>query len=321
MSRRQNQSFFSGRGSDREFLATFRVPEPRTRRERVHSFVTFSPIYPLMFISACVVAILYMSLLLQGILSLSSALLLIAAFLLAFSVYSLNRVTDIEEDSINMPDGGRFIKKNRDYLLFASLESINIAVVLAFFTYPSAIIIILLAFFVAFFYGLGTHRFRLKNILLLKSITVAGTMTITAVALSFAVYANSAFIVLTITYFIFLKIFIATVLLDVRDIEGDQKAGVRTIPVSLGVNKTRNLLLLLNSTLVPWVAFSLFRDMFYPYIFVLILGVLYGYWIILRFTRARAQTSRLYYNSFITGEWIILALYATPFALGWPHIL
>jgi len=41
-------------------------------------------------------------------------------------------------------------------------------------------------------------------------------------------------------------------LLDVRDIEGDQKAGVRTIPVSLGVNKTRNLLLLLNSTLVPW---------------------------------------------------------------------
>jgi 4-hydroxybenzoate polyprenyltransferase len=109
-------------------------------------------------------------------------------------------------------------------------------------------------------------------------------------------------------------------LLDVRDIEGDQKAGVRTIPVSLGVNKTRNLLLLLNSTLVPWVAFSLFRGIFYPYIFVLILSVLYGYWLILRFTRARATTSRLYY-SYVTGEWIILALYATPFALGWPHIL
>jgi 4-hydroxybenzoate polyprenyltransferase len=320
MSRRQNQSFSSGSASDREFLAPFRLPEPRTRRERVYSFVTFSPIYPLLFVSACAVAILYMSLLLQGLLSLSSALLLIAAFLLSFSVYSLNRVTDLEEDSINLPDGGRSIKKNRDYLLFASLESINIAVVLAFFTYPSAIIVILFAFFVAFFYGLGSSRFRLKNIVLLKSITVAGTMTATAVALAFAVYANSAFIVLTVTYFIFVKILIATMLLDVRDIEGDQKAGVRTIPVSLGVNKTRNLLLLLNSTLVPWVAFSLFRGIFYPYIFVLILSVLYGYWLILRFTRARATTSRLYY-SYVTGEWIILALYATPFALGWPHIL
>ena len=273
-----------------------------------------------MFVSACAVAILYMSLLLQGLLSLSSALLLLAAFLLSFSVYSLNRVTDLEEDSINLPDGGRSIKKNRDYLIFASLESINIALVLAFFSYPSAVIVILFAFFVAFFYGLGSSRFRLKNIVLLKSITVAGTMTLTAVALAFAVYANSAFIVLTVTYFILVKILIATMLLDVRDIEGDLKAGVRTIPVSLGVNKTRNLLLLLNSTLVPWVAFSLFRGIFYPYIFVLILSVLYGYWSILRFTRASAKTSRLYY-SYVTGEWIILALYATPFALGWPHIL
>jgi 4-hydroxybenzoate polyprenyltransferase len=273
-----------------------------------------------MFVSACAVAILYMSLLLQGILSLSSALLLIAAFLLSFSVYSLNRVTDIEEDSINLPDKGQSIKKNRDYLLFASLESINIAVVLAFFTYPSAIIVILFAFFVAFFYGWGARRFRLKNIVLLKSITVAGTMTITAVALAFAVYANSAFIVLTVTYFIFVKILIATMLLDVRDIIGDRKAGVRTIPVSLGVNKTRTLLLLLNSTLVPWVAFSLFRGIFYPYIFVLILSVLYGYWSILRFTRASAKTSRPFY-SLVAGKWVILALYATPFALGWPHIL
>jgi 4-hydroxybenzoate polyprenyltransferase len=320
MSRRQNQSFSSGSASDREFLAPFRLPAPRTRREKVYSFVTFSPIYPLLFVSACAVAIFYMSLLFQGILSLSSALLLIAAFLLAFYVYGLNRVTDLEEDSINLPDKGRWVRKNRHYLLFASLESINIAVILAFVSNPAAIIIILFAFFVAFFYGLGAHNFRLKNILLLKSITVAGTMTATAVVLSFAVYANSAFIVLMITYFIFIKILIATVLLDVRDIEGDQKAGVRTIPSSLGAKKTRNLLLLLNSTLVLWVAFSLYRGIFYPYIFILILSVLYGYWSILRFTRTSAKTSRLYY-SLITGEWIILALYATPFALGWPHIL
>jgi 4-hydroxybenzoate polyprenyltransferase len=318
MSSRQNPSFFSGTASDGEFLAQFRSPQSRTRLENVFSFVTFNPMFPTVFVSAVVVAILYVSFLLQDVVI--GTLLLIATFFLGISVYSLNRLTDLEEDSVNLPDRGRFFKKNRDYLLFASLESINIAVVLAFFSNPSAIIIILFAFFIAFFYGVGTHRLRLKNILLLKNITIAGTMTTAAVLLPLMVHTNIPFIVLMVAYFIFLNIFIESVLHDVRDIEGDRKAGVRTIPASLGRNKTRNLLLLLNSTLVVWVAFSLFQNIFYPYIFVLILGVFYGYWSILRFTRASATTSRPFY-SLVTAKWMILALYATPFALGWPHIL
>jgi 4-hydroxybenzoate polyprenyltransferase len=318
MSSRQNPSFFSGTASDGEFLAQFRSPQSRTRLENVFSFVTFNPMFPTVFVSAVVVAILYVSFLLQDVVI--GTLLLIATFFLGISVYSLNRLTDLEEDSVNLPDRGRFFKKNRDYLLFASLESINIAVVLAFFSNPSAIIIILFAFFIAFFYGVGTHRLRLKNILLLKNITIAGTMTTAAVLLPLVVHTNIPFIVLMVAYFIFLNIFIESVLHDVRDIEGDRKAGVRTIPASLGRNKTRNLLLLLNSTLVVWVAFSLFQNIFYPYIFVLILGVFYGYWSILRFTRASATTSRPFY-SLVTAKWMILALYATPFALGWPHIL
>ncbi|MGD0327262.1 MAG: UbiA family prenyltransferase [Halobacteriota archaeon] len=319
MSKRQNPSVSSGTASNGEFLAAFRLPQPRTRQGYIRSFIS-SPIYAITFLSAADVAILYISFLLQGTLILSSALLLVAAFLLACSIYSLNKVTDLKEDAINLPDRGRSIMKNRDYLLFASVESINIAVVLALFSYPSAIIVILFAFFVAFFYSLGTRRFRLKNILFLKNITIAGTVTATAVLLTLAVQVNIAFIVVMVTYFIFVKVLIGSVLLDVRDIEGDRKASVRTIPVSLGRTKTRNLLLLLNSTLVLWVAFSMLQAIFYPYIIVLILGVIYGYWSILRFTRAGAETSRFYY-SLIGAEWMFLALYATPFALGWPHIL
>ena len=318
MSRRQNPSFFSSTASDGEFLSQFRLPPPRARLANVFSFVTSNPMFPTVFVSTVVVAILYVSFLLQGVLI--STLLLIATFFLGISIYSLNRVTDLEEDSINLPDRGQFFKKNRDYLLFASLESINIAVILAFFSKPSAIIIILFAFFIAFFYDIGTRRLRLKNILLLKNITIAGTMTIAAVLLPLVVHTNISFVVLMVAYFIFLNIFIESVLHDVRDIDGDRKAGVRTIPGYLGRNKTRNLLLLLNSTLVVWVAFSLFQTIFYPYIVVLILGVLYGYWSILRFTRPSATTSRPFY-SLVTAKWVILALYATPFALGWLHIL
>jgi 4-hydroxybenzoate polyprenyltransferase len=79
--------------------------------------------------AAVLVAILYLSFLLQNIVS--SALLLIATFFLAMSVYNLNKVSDLEEDVINQPERARFIKKNRDYIVFACLESVNMS---AYFT-------------------------------------------------------------------------------------------------------------------------------------------------------------------------------------------
>ena len=302
--------------SDGQFLAAFRL-QPPTRRGRISSFATFNPIFTIAFLSATAAAILYVSFLLEGFFTFGSALLLIAAFLLCFSVFSWNKVTDLKEDSINLPDMGQFTKKNRDYLIFASFEAINIALILAFFTNPVAVAIILFAFLVAFFYGLG-HSFRIKDTLVLKNVTIAGTMAAVAVLLPLALHANIAWIVLLLSYFIFVKVFITTVLNDVRDVDGDRKTGVHTIPVSLGRNKTRNLLLIINSTLVLWVAFSLIQGIFYPYAFVLILSVIYGYWVVLRFTR-RAKTSRLFYL-LVNGEWAFLALYATLFALGWPHL-
>ena len=313
MSSSLNQSFFDGATSEEGIFHLFHLPLSRTQLESAFSFATLSS----MFIGAVMVAVLYVSFLLQSIVS--SALLLIATFFLTISVYSLNKVTDLEEDLVNLPDRARFVKKNRDYLLFASLESINIAVILVFFANPYAIPVILFPFYVGLFYSTGMRRLRIKDALLLKNIMVALAATTAAVLLPLAVHTTIPFIVLLVGYFIFLKCFINTVLFDVRDIEGDRKAGVLTIPISLGTKKTRNALLLLNSTLAVWVAFAIFQGLFYPYQIVLILSVLYGYWCILRCTRVDAKASKLF-DLLVDGEWVILALYALPFALGWPSL-
>jgi 4-hydroxybenzoate polyprenyltransferase len=313
MSSSLNQSFFDGATSEEGIFHLFHLPLSRTQLESAFSFATLSS----MFIGAVMVAVLYVSFLLQNIVS--SALLLIATFFLTISVYSLNKVTDLEEDLVNLPDRARFVKKNRDYLLFASLESINIAVILVFFANPYAIPVILFPFYVGLFYSTGMRRLRIKDALLLKNIMVALAATTAAVLLPLAVHTTIPFIVLLVGYFIFLKCFINTVLFDVRDIEGDRKAGVLTIPISLGTKKTRNALLLLNSTLAVWVAFAIFQGLFYPYQIVLILSVLYGYWCILRCTRVDAKASKLF-DLLVDGEWVILALYALPFALGWPSL-
>ena len=39
--------------------------------------------------------------------------LLLASFLLTFAVYSFNKLTDIKEDSVNVPERAGFIEKNR----------------------------------------------------------------------------------------------------------------------------------------------------------------------------------------------------------------
>lgn len=299
------------RAAEKDFAFLFRLPQPRSRFELISSFITVSSV----FTALALVAVLYVSFLLQG--TPSSYLLLAATFFLGVSVYSLNKVTDAKEDAINLPDRSRLSKKYGNILLFVSIESINIAIVLAFFSHPYAIIIILLPFYAGAFYSVGVRKMRTKNVLFMKNLMIAGAITTGAILLPLVIHVGNLLVIVLVAYFIFLKILINSILLDVRDIEGDQKAKTRTIPIHLGRKKTRNILLLLNSTLIVWIGFSFFAGLFFPYHIVLVVSLLYAYWYILRYTRANAATSK-YEDLLVDGEWILLALYALPFFLGWP---
>jgi 4-hydroxybenzoate polyprenyltransferase len=299
------------RAAEKDFVSVFRIPQPHSRLENFSTFITLSSV----FTAVVLTAILYLSFVLQS--TASSYLLLAATFFLGVSVYSLNKVTDVKEDSINQPDRTRFVEKYRKYLLFASIESINIAIVLAFFSNPYAILIMILPFYAGVIYSVGVHKSRTKDVLFMKNLTVAGAVTIGAVLLPLVVHVGNLLIIALVAYFIFLKVFINTVIYDVRDMEGDKKVGARTIPIYFGREKTRNLLLLLNSTLIVWIGFSLFKGLFYPYHIVLVVSLLYAYWYILRYTRANVEKSK-YEDLLVDGEWILLALYAIPFVLGWP---
>lgn len=299
------------RASEKDIFDLFSLPQHRSRRESISLLIAVSSI----FTAVTLVGLLYVSFLLQG--TSISYLLLAATFFLGVAVYSLNKVTDFNEDSVNSPDRFRFAKKYRIYLLFLSLESITIAVVFAFFSDPYAILLILGIFYAGVFYSVGVSKRRIKKALVAKNFMVAGAITIGVVLLPLFVHVSNLLIIVLVAYFVFLKAFINTVLLDVRDIEGDRKAGARTIPIYLGRQKTRNFLLLLNSTLIVWIGFSFLEGLFYPYHIVLVVSLLYAYWYILRFTRANGDTNK-YEDFLVDGETILLALYALPFFLGWP---
>ncbi len=111
----------------------------------------------------------------------------------------------------------------------------------------------------------------------------------------------------------FIKSYINSIIFDVRDIEGDKMNNVRTIPVILGLQKTKNLLLTLNSTLIPWLIFSYFQGFFHRYLQVLIFSIFYGYWYILHFCKEGIKIGKSL-DLLVDGEWIPIAILALIFS-------
>jgi 4-hydroxybenzoate polyprenyltransferase len=189
----------------------------------------------------------------------------IIPFFVAFSIYNLNRKTDEDEDAINRQDRFAFTKRYEKPLFYATILSLILALVLSA-TYG---VLALLATAAPFILGI-MYSFRclpdwigysrLKEIPAVKNIVVGISW---AVILSFLpVYLNqgtpdSKTAIVFLLFFMWG--FMASLIPDIRDRIGDASAGVRTIPVIFGEEKTKILLsrvlLLLG---VPLIFFSLY---------------------------------------------------------------
>ncbi len=276
--------------------------------ERILSFLTLNAI----LVAFTTTSILYVSSLLLNIFN---APLLLACFFLTLCTYNLNRLTDFDEDSINAPEVADYTEKHHARVLLTVVGSGGAALLFASFSDLSAVFVVLVAICAGCLYSVRIFGFRLKDVLVVKNVTIAGTSVICAAFLPLAVHFSSYIAISLIAYFVFLKVFINTVLFDVRDIEGDRLAGAATIPVSLGRQKTRNVLLALNSTLLPWVALAIFQGLFYKYIMVLAASVAYGYWYIVHLCRDGAKV-RKSVDLLVDGEWVMIALVVSAIALG-----
>ena len=181
------------------------------------------------------------------------------------------------------------------------------ALTLSFLQSPFAIFIILFPFCIGIVYSIKISNFRLKDVTGVKNITVALSWAVIGGFLPSTVSDLSPIAIMLIFYFAFSKLFINTVLFDVRDIEGDRINNVKTIPVVFGMKNTRRFLLILNSTLIPWLIHSYTGGFFHRYIPVLIFGIIYGYWYILHFCRDGLKIGRSI-DLLVDGEWIPLAI-------------
>ena len=228
---------------------------------------------------------------------------LLIAFLATFSVYNVNRATDRAEDSVNRPETA---SRGTRFFLVPSIAASILCLLLSASVGAQALLVVLTSFTasVAYSVKLLPSIPRLKEVVGVKSVLVALSWGFTGALLpASAQQVDPAKIALTFAY-ISIQLLVNTVLCDVCDVEGDVASGVRTLPIVLGFSRTRSLLLMVNSLMLPWLAYCLSRGLFLDYMPALFFGLIYGYAIILVFSGWRR--GRLMVELAVDGEWIPL---------------
>lgn len=166
--------------------------------------------------------------------------------LITYAVYANDRIADVDDDAVDKPDQAAFVRRHRDALYVSAACAYGLAVALSILGGPAAFALSLLpgAFWLLYASDwlpqLGTRLRRLKEVFVVNTavVALAWAVPLTLMPLAFAGRGVTPSVALVFAYF-FLRSFVDTELPNVRDREGDRKAGVRTLPVVIGLERTR----------------------------------------------------------------------------------
>ena len=232
----------------------------------------------------------------------------LAGGLVIYSVYTLDRALDSKEDLINHPELDDSCRELGIVLSILSLICGGWV-----FLLNGLLIFTFVPFVIGFLYSkglkIGSSVLKLKGSLGGKNLVVGCIWGVSVVGVAGATCQNIPLLILVFTYFV-IKLFVNSTIYDFRDIPGDFKAGIKTLPVYLGEQKTRNFLLGLH--LVSHLLLSIgmingvvaFEPVIVVYSFVCGLGC------IRRYTKIGAETEsmKLQRTAFIDGESVFITL-------------
>jgi 4-hydroxybenzoate polyprenyltransferase len=233
-------------------------------------------------------------------------------FLAAFAIYNFNRKTDEDEDAINHKDRFAFTKRLERPLYYGAVLSMAICLLLS----ASFGILPLLAtsapFVLGFLYSfrllprsLGYQR--LKEIPAVKNIVVGLAWGIPLAFLPVLLNQSRPDSTTMIAFFLFfLWGFMASMIPDIRDMEGDARAGVRTIPVIYGEGKTK--MIITGILLVFGVPAMLFSFFFLPVFTTILLFAANAYSHCCVYLFGKVHLRNFVADALSDGQYIVLVL-------------
>lgn len=162
--------------------------------------------------------------------------LLFIPFSATLLIYNFNRLTDSHEDIINIPERANFIRKFGWKMLYFSVFLYAISLLLAYQRNIYTLIIAIIPVVCASFYS----YFRFKKFFIIKNILVSISWGFSVLLVGTFFESFNIFLLL-IYFFFMLQFLINVIIFDVKDLKGDSLYKIGTLPVNLGVEKTRKV--------------------------------------------------------------------------------
>jgi 4-hydroxybenzoate polyprenyltransferase len=220
-----------------------------------------------------------------------------AAFSATLLIYTMNRFTDRKEDIVNNPRRFHYLDSYGKATLTIAAGLYLFSLFLLFQSKLSTFLVALLPLFIAILYSI----FRLKRVFLLKNISVSLGI-LCAVFIVLVHFDDVTVYSLLLALFFLLGFLINTIVYDIKDIEGDLKYNIKTLPVQYGLEKTKIVcyMLLFASVLLIPVLIS-----FNPASYLLLFYSCYiGLYI--TFADNPDKLPPWYYGIFVDGEYLLL---------------
>ncbi len=188
--------------------------------------------------------------------------------------YLLNAFYDLEKDMANHPSKvimGRVIRPSQALQAWVALSLLTVLVI-----WPLGLRF--LAYYALYGMGLWLYSHKLKRIPLLGN--AASILLLLAAFMALVLYYRDANIpTLVFVFYVGVLELIRGLIKDCQNVRGDAIYGYRTVPVVLGLRKTRNLLLLSPIGFLPpilWLALFGRVHPFFPYLLVAQLVMVLG---------------------------------------------
>ncbi len=225
---------------------------------------------------------------------------MVSIFFTTLGVYAFNNVTDYKEDLINKPRSAIIAETiSKQNILIYSLTCKLVAMISALFISWAVFAVVSIIILGSIFYSYkpASGGGRLKDIFIIKNLTIALLWSfvplIPLLAYGFAVPKEF----LVVIFFVFISGFISSITSDLKDMEGDNKAGVKTFSTEYGENVTLIFLNIINTIGLMVIVYGWFFLSLKIYLFLLPLLCIsryYSFWLISRKKKSAAYVYRKY---------------------------
>jgi len=220
-------------------------------------------------------------------------------------IYTMNRYTDRSEDAINNPLRFQYLYRYGEATLLIAVGIYLICLFFLFRLKPATFFIALLPIFIAIFYSV----IRLKRVFLIKNISVSVGI-LCAVLIVLVTFNDFTIFSLLLILFLFPTFLINTIIFDIKDIEGDTRYNINTIPSEYGLKITKMVcytLLLLSVLFIP-ALISFTQRSYLLLVYVLYIGLY------ITFADNPGNLPLWYYGIFVDGESLFLCAWCGVFA-------